>query len=414
MEAKGLNVFSLRPDTHHIAVDNKTAPSVYIYRSADSLSKPDFFEVFSQLTIPSLNKADIEDGPEFTLPLTPNDTVDKLAIDIPIDFFSIDPSGIPFLSLSPAVLKSDEGQVLPEFKPEAVYSQGGLAQPNPASREDVLQRPYPGIDTKALPVSEIKVSEVTEKRPAEKALIPHSLSKTAKPELSGVTELSQRQALNYRKLPVIEAYSDKTIAQNMQLAQIPASEILPSVRAVERKINSPISQSGIPLPASSVETPPVVASVKPLITETGLPAKIKESASMLEVPISRLGQNLIQMISKGEQKLEFRLDPPELGKLTMTVVMERDSVSVQMLTSSQGVRDLLLMQAERLRMALADESITLGQMTVDIGGQNAHNQKHSATSETLLLADFGSESGKYQTASITFKAQGGRLLDYFV
>lgn len=268
-------------------------------------------------------------------------------------------------------------------------------------------------DVKTIPVAEIRTYEANVKRTvadASEAITPARAEATQQHQIA---ENSTR--MKQADLPVIETFHDKPAVQNQTVAQTAASELMPLSKMSERKVIPPVTQSAIPIITGAAESSPIAEPLKASAPETVLQSTVKQPSAMQpEVPLNRLGQTLIQMISKGEQKLEFRLDPPELGKLTMTVAIERDSVSVQMLTGSQTVRDLLLTQVDRLRTALADESMTLGQMSVDISDQNAQERQQAFPTETLFLADGGSELGEYQSASVMFKAQGGRLLDYFV
>ncbi len=133
----------------------------------------------------------------------------------------------------------------------------------------------------------------------------------------------------------------------------------------------------------------------------------------------RLGTELIQMLRKGETGLEIRLDPPELGRLSLSVSLDAESLSLQVTASSATTRDLLLNQSERLRQVLAEHNVDLSELSVDVhsgrGGQaGRHQAANMAASETLLQADWGSDNVEYLSGAQLFRSGGGRLLDHFV
>ncbi|WBA82552.1 flagellar hook-length control protein FliK [Endozoicomonas sp. GU-1] len=133
----------------------------------------------------------------------------------------------------------------------------------------------------------------------------------------------------------------------------------------------------------------------------------------------RLGTELIQMLRKGETGLEIRLDPPELGRLSLSVSLDAESLSLQVTASSATTRDLLLNQSERLRQVLAEHSVDLSELSVDVhSGQGEQAGRHQAAnmaaSETLLQADWGRDNVEYLSGAQLFRSGGGRLLDHFV
>lgn len=133
----------------------------------------------------------------------------------------------------------------------------------------------------------------------------------------------------------------------------------------------------------------------------------------------RLGTELLQILRKGESGLEIRLDPPELGRLSLSVSLDAESLSLQVTASSATSRDLLLNQSERLRQVLAEHNVDLSELSVDVhsgqGGQaGRHQAANMAASETLLQADWGSDKVEYLSGAQLFRSRGGRLLDHFV
>ena len=58
-------------------------------------------------------------------------------------------------------------------------------------------------------------------------------------------------------------------------------------------------------------------------------------------------------VNQQVKQAHIRLDPPELGKLDLTVRVEGERVTVQLNAAHPAVREALIQSTERLRMALA-------------------------------------------------------------
>ena len=155
------------------------------------------------------------------------------------------------------------------------------------------------------------------------------------------------------------------------------------------------------------------------LQQKAISGSYREVAFPQSVFPQRLGTEVIQMLRKGEAGLEIRLDPPELGRLSLSVSLEAESLSLQVTASSAMTRDLLLNQVDRLRQVLAEQNMDFSELSVDVhsgqGGQaGRHQATEAAASETLLLADWGSENPEYLSGAQLFRSRGGRLLDHFV
>lgn len=68
-----------------------------------------------------------------------------------------------------------------------------------------------------------------------------------------------------------------------------------------------------------------------------------------------LGERLSMQVLQNVKEARVRLDPPELGRIEMTVRLEGDRLNVQLHASQMQVRDLLAQHAERLRLDLIEQ-----------------------------------------------------------
>lgn len=84
----------------------------------------------------------------------------------------------------------------------------------------------------------------------------------------------------------------------------------------------------------------------------------------------QLGQQLVQFARQGgEQQIEMRLNPAELGPLSVTLKVTEQGAQAQFLSSHAQVRQVLEQAIPQLREALAEQGISLGETSV---GEQRH------------------------------------------
>lgn len=86
-------------------------------------------------------------------------------------------------------------------------------------------------------------------------------------------------------------------------------------------------------------------------------------------------QQLITMVSNGIQQAEIRLDPPELGHLTVKIQIQGDQTQVQFNVAQSQTRDLVEQAIPRLRDMLASEGLQLTDSHVSQGGDGREQQQ---------------------------------------
>ena len=84
-----------------------------------------------------------------------------------------------------------------------------------------------------------------------------------------------------------------------------------------------------------------------------------------------VGQKLTWMVSNNRQQAELVLNPPQLGRIEVTLILEGDRASVSFATPHPAVRETLENSMMRLREVLADAGVTLGQ--THVGADSRHN-----------------------------------------
>lgn len=84
------------------------------------------------------------------------------------------------------------------------------------------------------------------------------------------------------------------------------------------------------------------------------------------------------------KQAHIRLDPPELGRLELTVRLEGDRLSVQLTAANPALRDALIQSSERLRMSLVPQHA--GGVDVNVGQGDRQQQGQSQEEESRILA----------------------------
>ncbi|NBC50109.1 MAG: hypothetical protein GVY22_19500, partial [Gammaproteobacteria bacterium] len=94
----------------------------------------------------------------------------------------------------------------------------------------------------------------------------------------------------------------------------------------------------------------------------------------------QLGQQLVMLTQRGgEQQVEIRLNPPELGPLTVSLRVFEQSTQIQFLSANAQVRGAVEQAIPQLREALAEQGIQLGETSV--GEQHPESNPQSAGHE---------------------------------
>jgi flagellar hook-length control protein FliK len=151
----------------------------------------------------------------------------------------------------------------------------------------------------------------------------------------------------------------------------------------------------------------LIASLQPLLGEkgsfepySGVPELKGGMGNLLSLPLSRpseyqwapakladnpahWGQQLVDVlkdkveiqVNQQIKQAHIRLDPPELGRLELTVRVDGDRLNVQLNVTNPAVRDALIQSMERLRISLAPHHAGGVEVNVGQGGEQAQQEK---------------------------------------
>ncbi|QNF14720.1 flagellar hook-length control protein FliK [Aeromonas jandaei] len=112
----------------------------------------------------------------------------------------------------------------------------------------------------------------------------------------------------------------------------------------------------------------------------------------LAEPQVQWGQQLVDVlkdkvelqVNQQIKQAHIRLDPPELGRLELTVRVEGDRLNVQLNVTNPAVRDALIQSMERLRMSLAPHHA--GGVEVNVGQGGGQGDAQGKWQQEKILA----------------------------
>ena len=126
-----------------------------------------------------------------------------------------------------------------------------------------------------------------------------------------------------------------------------------------------------------------------------------------------MGQKLTWMVGNNRQQADLVLNPPQLGRIEVSLTMNGDQATAIFTSPNPAVREALETSLHRLREVLADAGVSLGQ--AQVGSESPHQS--SAKNEP----DFGmNESVRYASAiplpageTIARSGAGRSMIDIF-
>lgn len=122
---------------------------------------------------------------------------------------------------------------------------------------------------------------------------------------------------------------------------------------------------------------------------------------------AKLTQRVAFMVARGIQQAVIRLDPPELGKLEVTVQKEDERVQVQVVTQTPQARELVERNIHQLKQLFAEQGLDL--TDTDINQQQQEQAEQDGRSEAATAS--GEPSSEEHDEVV--QALGNQLLDTY-
>src|SRR5690554_6834011 len=234
--------------------------------------------------------------------------------------------------------------------------------------------------------------------PATQGELRGTLGQTAPPHSAPTAELlahTARAGEHHPALAGAEARSADNAAvttlARTGAAQVTAGELAPLKAEAPRGSFVPEAITSAATSTSSGQSASTVQAALP--AQTTLSAPVQSQAWS-----NQLGQQLVQFARQGgEQRIEMRLNPAELGPLSVTLKMTEQGAQAQFLSAHAPVRQVLEQAIPQLREALAEQGISLGEASVGeqrqqdaqafAGGHSGQGQRGAASDTDLDLVD---------------------------
>ena len=130
--------------------------------------------------------------------------------------------------------------------------------------------------------------------------------------------------------------------------------------------------------SAAVNPVPQEAEVPPALTETAKTSPVISKEEFAAQIIS--GAKL--MVNNGVTKIQIQLEPAELGKLELSLVIERDLVAARFVTETQGVQALIESNLTQLRSSLEEAGLNVDLLQVGVQtGTDQQNQTASGNEQ---------------------------------
>lgn len=166
----------------------------------------------------------------------------------------------------------------------------------------------------------------------------------------------------------------------MRMLQPTTQGELPATRSAAVVVPLP----GEPAPEREVSVTEfkAMAGLSPALS-AARPAEYQWAPARLAASEAQWGQQLVDVlkdrvelqVNHSIKQAHIRLDPPELGRLELTVRMEGDRLNVQLNVTNPAVREALIQSMERLRMSLAPHHAGGVEVNVGQGGEQERGDR---------------------------------------
>ncbi|RUR58169.1 flagellar hook-length control protein FliK [Aeromonas veronii] len=106
------------------------------------------------------------------------------------------------------------------------------------------------------------------------------------------------------------------------------------------------------------------------------PVRLSDNQSQWGQQLVSLLQDKVELqVNQQVKQAHIRLDPPELGRLELTVKLDGDRLNVQLNVTNPAVRDAMIQSMERLRMSLAPHHAGGVEVNVGQGGEQGQQER---------------------------------------
>lgn len=142
--------------------------------------------------------------------------------------------------------------------------------------------------------------------------------------------------------------------------------------------------------------------------EAGLTSRLSDSI------IKQVADKMLFQVRNGQQQLRVNLNPPELGRININIVMKQSGLQASIIAESSVVRDALEGQIHQLRAALAEQGLDLERFDVFVAHdqqQSASGWRRSQSPEHERARTLNQESLDESAEAVSTRLNGNNLVD---
>jgi len=226
------------------------------------------------------------------------------------------------------------------------------------------------------------------------AIKPGSVVDDKKPAGSGRSLLTPALAARSAATPALPTPVLARAETGMEAAPRRAAEFLPNAagksaefaaaQAALNEVTAAQSSESI-TPATSFESLLAAAQAVGQHRASGTHVSNNPSAPLaVDRPVGSRGwdgevaDKLVWMVGRQEQRAELVLNPPQMGRIEVSLSMSDGQTSALFVSANPAVRDALEAALPRLREILADAGISLGQTQVGADSGNSNSSTNNA------------------------------------
>ncbi|MCS5711418.1 flagellar hook-length control protein FliK [Candidatus Berkiella aquae] len=149
---------------------------------------------------------------------------------------------------------------------------------------------------------------------------------------------------------------------------------------------------------------------KPMIEA---PAVTMQQEDFAEVFEQKLFDNVTLMINRNENVAKVQIDPPELGKIEITIEHNDDKTDIRFVTQVDQTKQLIENTVDKLKIHLAQSGLELGQVDVRGGSQEQHSSKanHAFNDD---YSNFQKKETTVVTVNKMVSANQSQLIDLYI
>ncbi|MGE3319271.1 MAG: flagellar hook-length control protein FliK [Candidatus Berkiella sp.] len=223
------------------------------------------------------------------------------------------------------------------------------------------------------PIMPDQLSMVT--TPIPLASIPENIDDEVKIRLNDKPAgMEEQQAIKlvqeHEEKPPVKA-SDFMEALQIQLAENSPKSLEMDSTILEFK---PEQKDPVALERSEVPLDQLPMTKEPLKQTMSLPNTGRFDEQFAEIFEHRLMDNVNWMVRRNENATQIQIDPPELGKIEISIEQNDDKTDIRFYAQVDQTRQLIESTLDKLKFQFSQNGMELGQVDVNAGNQGAFSQ----------------------------------------